>query len=243
MKHTMAIREYYGVDAPGVVRTLGLFGIVFLACGFLPNSIPGASIAHNIWPTGVSMLAACAWMLASSLWIKKRVMRSLLNQRRWRGDETVLDIGCGRGLVAIEAARRVPYGRVHGVDIWQAGDLSGNGPDGIRANAAVAGVGDRLAVETGDARDLPYPDASFDVVSSMTAIHNIGDTEGRHKAISEAWRVLRPGGQVLIFDIRHAKSYLQHLRNLGAVDTALAGPVMLWGPLGWRFSAMKPPEL
>ncbi|MGI4827168.1 MAG: class I SAM-dependent methyltransferase [Janthinobacterium lividum] len=172
--------------------------------------------------------------------MKKKVMRSLLNQRHWLNDETVLDVGCGRGLVAIEAARRVPFGRVHGVDIWHAADLSGNNPDAIRANAAIAGVSDRLTVDTGDARNLPYTDASFDVVSSMTAIHNIGNVEGRRKAISEVWRVPRPGGQVLIFDIRHAKAYLQQLRELGAVDTALAGPVLLWGPLGWRISATKP---
>ena len=64
--------------------------------------------------------------------------------------------------------------------------------------------------------------------------------EGRFQAVSELWRVLRPGGQILIFDIRHAKSYLQHLRDLGAVDTTVAGPILLWGPLGWRISAAKP---
>jgi arsenite methyltransferase len=238
----MANREYYGIDAPGVVRTLGLLGIVFVACRFLPNSIPGASVAHKLWMTGLSALAAAGWMLASSLWIKKGVMRSLLNQRRWRGDEIVLDVGCGRGLLAIEAARRIPDGRVHGVDIWQAADLSGNSPDAIRANGAIAGVANRLMIETADARDLPYPDASFDVVSSMTAIHNIEDTDGRCKAISEVWRVLRPGGQVLIFDIRHAREYLRQLRDMGAINTSLVGPIMLWGPLGWRFSATKPPE-
>jgi arsenite methyltransferase len=164
-------------------------------------------------------------------------LHSLLNQRQWRGDETV---GCGRGLAAIEASRRVLHGRVYAVDIWQASDLSRNSPEAIRRNATVAGVEDRLIIDTGDARKLPYPDASFDVVSSITAIHNIEDTDGRRKAVSEMWRVLRPGGQLLIFDIRHARSYLQQLRDLGARDTALAGPIMLWGPIGWRSCAMKP---
>jgi arsenite methyltransferase len=234
----MADRENYGIDAPGVVRALGLLGIILVAYRFLPNDIRGALIVRKFWPTGISALAAAAWMLASSLWIKKRVMHSLLNQRQWCGDETVLDVGCGRGLVAIEAARRVLHGRVYAVD--KASDLSGNSPEAIRRNATVAGVEDRLIIDTGDARKLPYPDASFDVVSSMTAIHNIEDTDGRHKAVSEMWRVLRPGGQLLIFDIRHARSYLQQLRDLGARDTALAGPTMLWGPIGWRFRAMKP---
>ena len=240
VESAMADRERYGVDAPGVVRVLATLGTVFVACRLVPNSIPGAAIAHRFWMTGVSALAAAAWMLAPSLWIKKKVMHALLDQRRWRGDETVLDVGCGRGLLAVEAARRVPHGMVHGVDLWQAADLSGNGPEAIRANAAIARVANRLAIETGDARNLPYPDARFDVVSSMTAIHNIENADGRREAISEAWRVLRPGGQILIFDLLHAKSYLQHLRELGAINTALIGPILLWGLPGWRFSATKP---
>lgn len=243
MRNKNSGREDYGIDAPGVVRTLGGVGMVFLLGRLVPNGVPGASIAHVFWPTGVSMLAASAWMLASSLWIKKRVMRSLLGQRNWNGTERVLDVGCGRGLVAVEAARRVPAGAVHGVDIWQAEDLSGNGPQAIRANASIAGVLSRLTIDTGDARNLPYADSTFDVVCSMTAIHNIKDVEGRRKAISEIWRVLRPGGQILIFDIRHAKTYLQQLSELGAMDTGIAGPIIMWGPLGWRFRATKPLQL
>jgi len=105
-------------------------------------------------------------------------MRSLLDQRRWRGDERVLDIGCGRGLLTVEAARRVPNGKVHGVDIWQSADLSGNGPSAIRTNAAIAGVANQIEIDTGDARKLPYADGSFDVVCSMTAIHNIESAAG-----------------------------------------------------------------
>jgi SAM-dependent methyltransferase len=221
---------------------MALLGLICFAGRLVPANMPGALFAHSLWAAGVSFLASAAWMLLSSLSLKRRVMRSLLNQRHWRGDENVLDVGCGRGLLAIEAARRVPQGTIRGVDIWQAVDLSGNTPDAIRANAAIAGVADRLTVETGDARQLPYPDASFDVVASMTVLHNIGDAAGRDKAVAEIWRVLRPGGQVLIFDIRHARSYLQRLRSLGAVDTVLKGPILLWGPLGWRFSAMKPPQ-
>jgi len=74
----------------------------------------------------------------------------------------------------------------------------------------------------------------------MTAIHNIPDKPGRRDAISEAWRVLRPGGQVLIFDIRHTRTYLQQLKDLGAVDERLKGPILLWGPVGWSFVASKP---
>ncbi|QDZ09082.1 class I SAM-dependent methyltransferase [Sphingomonas panacisoli] len=181
-----------------------------------------------------------AWMVVSSRWLKPQVLKSLLDQHAWRGDEAVLDIGCGRGLVAIAAARRAPHGYVTGIDLWQEVDLAGNSPAAIHANAVAAGVADRLTVDTGDARALPYPDASFDVVASMTAIHNIPDAAGRTTAIAEAWRVTRPGGQILIYDIRHARAYAAQLKTLGAVDIRMSLPILLWGVLGWRFAATKP---
>jgi arsenite methyltransferase len=73
----------------------------------------------------------------------------------------------------------------------------------------------------------------------MTALHNIPGAEGRRVAVAEAWRVTRPGGQLLIFDIRHGRSYAAQLRALGAA-VKLTGPILLWGPIGWRFSAVKP---
>jgi arsenite methyltransferase len=242
-------RENYGIDAPTVVRNLAGIGIlliivsaataVLLSLGLVGRSSLVMVLRNNGLVTALICLIMAFWMIASSKWLKQRVARALLDMRSWRGDEQVLDVGCGRGLVAVAAARRVPRGKVTGVDIWQEVDLGGNSPEAIRANAQAAGVSDRLSVDTGDARSLPYPDASFDVVGSMTAIHNIPDAEGRRAAIAEAWRVTRPGGQILIFDIRHARGYAAQLRSLGA-DVTLKGPILLWGPIGWRFSAVKP---
>jgi SAM-dependent methyltransferase len=241
-------KENYGIDAPSVVRNLALIGVILLVLGI--GSIlatntgllePGGPtrIFVNAMPSGIICLVMAGWMIASSKLLKQRVCRRMLDSRQWRGDEAVLDVGCGRGLVAVAAARRVPEGRVTGIDLWQAKDLAGNNPEAIRANAEAAGVAERLSVDTGDARALPYADASFDVVASMTAIHNIPDAEGRMKAIDEAWRVTKPGGQILIFDIRHGRKYAKRLRELGAADVQLTGPILLWGPVGWRFRATK----
>jgi arsenite methyltransferase len=232
--------EHYGIDAPTVVRNLALGGAALVVVGLvLPHWPAAAAFGPNCIAVGVPMLVAAAWMLSSSLWLKKLVMRRLLDERAWSGSETMLDVGAGRGLVAIAAARRAPRGRIHAVDLWQAVDLSGNNPAGLRRNAVAAGVNDRLQVDTGDARSLPYPDEMFDVVTSMTVIHNIPDAAGRKQAIAEIWRVTKPGGQILIFDIRHARSYLKQLRALGTGEVKLVGPILLWGPVGWRFSAYK----
>jgi cyclopropane fatty-acyl-phospholipid synthase-like methyltransferase len=58
------------------------------------------------------------------LWARDRLLDGL----ELRGDETVLDVGCGRGLLLIGAAKRLTTGKAPGVDIWQAEDLSGNLP-------------------------------------------------------------------------------------------------------------------
>jgi len=245
-------QEDYGIDAPKVVRNLAVIGGLLIVASLgvmlaVPDGANGASpilrLVRNGLPSGIVCVIMSFWMIASSKWLKFRVARALLDMRRWRGDEKVLDVGCGRGLIAVNAAKRVPVGHVTGIDLWQARDLAGNNPEAIRANAAVAGVGERLTVDTGDARELPYADGSFDAVASMTAIHNIPDRAGRTAAISEAWRVTKPGGQILIFDIRHARNYAALLRTAGAVDVRLDGPILLWGPMGWRVSATKPGDM
>jgi SAM-dependent methyltransferase len=242
-------KENYGQDAPGVVRGLALAGVVLLFAArssgrgglWLTNlSGPIEALRPTAIATGLGLVLMALWMMISSRWLKQIVLRQLLDSRQWRGDERVLDVGCGRGLVAIGAARRVPNGRVTGIDLWAARDLSGNDAVHARANAEAAGVADRLEIDTGDMRTLPYTDGAFDVVASMTAIHNIEEEAGRVAAVAEIWRVTKPGGQILIYDIRHARAYARQFRTLGATDIRMSWPILLWGVLGWRFSATRP---
>jgi len=69
---------------------------------------------------------------------------------------------------------------------------------------------------------------SFDVVLSSLAIHNISSRAGREKAVSEAVRVLRPGGRLVIVDVRATGQYKARLAELGMSDVARCG-------MGWRF--------
>ena len=114
----------------------------------------------------------------------------------------MLDVGCGLGLFLIGAAKRLSTGRAVGIDKWQQEDLSGNN-EGALSNAMIEGVADKVEVHTGDARKLPFPDASFDVVLSSMALHNIYNAGERQTAVREIARVLAPGGRVLIVDVRH----------------------------------------
>ncbi|MEO8190272.1 MAG: class I SAM-dependent methyltransferase [Acidobacteriota bacterium] len=216
-------RPDYGIDAPGVVRNLFIAGGVCLAIAvtvwlrlwsgvLVTPSVAGVQIrfplgAATSW-AALALLAMATWMIWESLVGKIRGREKLLDQISWNGNEEVLDVGCGRGLMLIGAAKRLTSGGLAtGVDIWQSEDLSGNRPEAALENAQREGVEDRVRVKTADMRKLPFPNDSFHVVLSSVAIHNIYSVEGRGEAISEIARVLRPGGQALIDDIRHGREY------------------------------------
>src|SRR4029450_8123338 len=97
-----------------------------------------------------------------------------------RGAERVLDMGCGRGAVLIAVAKRLTTGPVTGAAMGSPHNQSGNAREIALRNASLEGVADRVIVETGDMRALPFPDASFDVVVSSLAIHHISSNDRRH---------------------------------------------------------------
>src|SRR5205814_2168916 len=131
----------------------------------------------------------------------------LLDRLGLRGDERILDLGCGRGAVLLMAAQHLTTGRAVGVDLWRTVDQSGNSAEATQRNAIAEGVADRVDLHTGDMTALPFENNSFDVIVSSLAIHNISSRAGRDKAISEAVRVLRPGGRLLIVDVRGTGQY------------------------------------
>jgi SAM-dependent methyltransferase len=243
----VAERADYGLDAPGVVRNLLVCGVIGLllwasrAFGLWPAVLaigPLAGVTLNfpladmgLWAGG-SCLAMGLWMLWSSKVGKARRRERLLDQLTWTGSENVLDVGCGRGNMLVGAAKRLTRGgKATGVDIWQAEDLSGNTPDAALENARREGVADRVAVKTADMRQLPFPDGAIDVVVSCAAIHNIYAGDERAKALREIARVLAPGGQALIDDIRHLGEYAAVLASSGCrdvrrVDSRLAGALL-----------------
>ncbi|MEU7579928.1 class I SAM-dependent methyltransferase [Streptomyces sp. NPDC041068] len=169
---------------------------------------------------GAVLMANTGIYLHTTLHGKFRIWKRELDRAGLKGDERLLDLGCGRGAVLIEAARRLPTGHAVGVDLWSGQDQSGNRPEATLANAAAAGVADRVEVRTADMTELPFADASFDVVTSALAIHNIPSFAGRYRAVDEAMRVLRPGGQLFVADFwAMARKYAAHIGQ----DTTLRG--------------------
>ncbi|WP_036324623.1 class I SAM-dependent methyltransferase [Microbispora sp. ATCC PTA-5024] len=220
-------RANYGVDAPGVLVGLTLGGIAELVLTAVLFGI-GWPIPAVVFLVGaVILLAGAALFANTTLRGKFQVWDEELDRLGLKGDEHALDLGCGRGLVLFKAARRLPAGRATGVDLWTR-DQSGNSMDAAMANARAEGVADRVELVTGDMRDLPFDDASFDLVVSSLAVHNIPDDEGRAAAVREAFRVLRPGGVLRLADFRHSRRYAEVLGECGAADVQVYD-------LGWRF--------
>ncbi|MEU4241927.1 class I SAM-dependent methyltransferase [Actinoplanes sp. NPDC026619] len=218
-------RARYGVDAPPA-----LFGLVSGAVLLIPGTILTAVNAGwwALWPAAVFVYLAgsAALYLHTTKRGKFAVWAEILDDLGLRGDERVLDLGCGRGAVLIAVAKRLPQGHVTGADLWRSVDQSGNAPEVTTANAAAEGVAGRVSLDTADMTALPYPDDSFDLVVASMAIHNIHPARGRRTALDEALRVLRPGGRLVIADISAAKSYQAHLTERGLAPAIRS--------LGWR---------
>jgi arsenite methyltransferase len=224
-------RPPYGVDAPGVVRN---FAIGAAVCGVAAAglAVAGAApfIAGALGLCAVMFAATVAAMLHSSRRGKLIERDRLLDGLELRGDEAVLDVGCGSGLLLVGAAKRLPEGRAVGVDIWSRTDQSGNGRDAALANAQAESVADRVEVIDGDMRALPFPDGTFDAVVASIAIHHLPDRDERERACVEIARVLRPGGRVAVLDFAGTHDCALAFEDAGLVGITRSGPSLRMYP-------------
>lgn len=132
------------------------------------------------------------------------------------GAGRVLDVGAGSGRASLMVLLARPDARVTALDIFDNRfGIGDNTPQRLRANARIAGVADRLDVTTGDMRQLPFPDASFDAAVSSFAIDHL-NRQGVARSLAELHRVVRPDGQMLLMVVnqdgwsRAAFPFLMH---------------------------------
>jgi arsenite methyltransferase len=118
----------------------------------------------------VICFAEAALMLIYARVGKFRHRDRMLAQVPWRGDEHVVDIGTGRGLLLIGAAKRLTTGRATGIDIWNPSDLSDNARYRTMRNLVAEGVADRCDLVDELAQELSLADASADVVLSNLSV-------------------------------------------------------------------------
>lgn len=209
----------YGFDAPGIMRNLISFGALVIAIGFAfplysDNKILKYFSYFVILLGAVFFILGMA-MLAYSLKGKYRTRDLMLSKINWKGDENVLDVGTGQGLLMNGAAKHLTTGKSIGIDIWSSKDLSDNSISKTLANAELEGVKDKIEIRNEDARSLTFADNSFDVVLSLLCIHNIEPLEDQKKACFEIARVLKPNGTALIGDYIPTTEYAKAFKEAG----------------------------
>ncbi len=137
-----------------------------------------------------------------------RLRQATLERAAIRPGERILEVGCGTGTLALAAKARGGAGsQVSGIDI---------APDMVetaRRKAAKAGL--EVQFQVGRIEAIPFPDGQFNLVLSSLMLHHIHGIEAKQQGPQEIFRVLKPGGRLLIVDVAPPEN--PHLRGLASL--------------------------
>jgi len=220
-------RGYFG-SGTGIVVLHGLVLAVvaaFLFFGGIRHRLLLRSSVHREGAPskGIVLHGAGAYDLVAWLFTlgrERKFRQSMLRCARLRPGESVLDVGCGTGTLAIAAKREVGVaGSIVGLD------ASAEMIERARSKAARASV-DATFVD-GAAQSLPFADASFDCVLGTLMLHHLSKP-ARIEFFREARRVLRPGGRLLLIDFAkpERRSRMPRLHRHGHVNMEAIGDIV-----------------
>ena len=123
-------------------------------------------------------------------------------------------------------------GHATGIDIWSRKDMGGNSEAATRRNLKIEHVGGRCTLVSAPAQDMPFSDASFDVILSNLCLHNIYNREARLRAVREICRVLKPGGVAIISDYKRTGEYAAEMGQARfAIEKRFGNPLYTFPPL------------
>ena len=213
-----------GITALAVVLAILSFSVFHItALGVLFSVVTAALAALLVWITWIRRQYAFG-----GGGIMEQVHRVVLSHLDYDGEGKILEVGCGSGALTIRSALTWPKAKVIGVDYW--GAVYNYSKALCEKNAASEGVASRCVFQHGDAKQLDFPDESFDVVISNYVYHNVMGAD-MQKLLLESLRVLKKGGVFALNDDMKQKMYgdmedfAQKLRDMGyeevrLVDTA-----------------------
>ena len=222
----------YGQDVPGLAKGSALVGLISSVIviahlvGLLSTSIfvalrqgTALPLGEVIFLTTLSILGIVSLSFSAFLFWSSRRGKFLMRDRvlaglQLQGDEAVLDVGCGNGLLLIGAAQHLTTGTAVGVDIWREDIESHNSPASALHNAELAGVADCVDVQSANACDLPFGDGRFDVVLTSFMLHHMSKVD-RETAVRQMARVLKPSGQLIIVELAHIQQLVSILQDYG----------------------------
>lgn len=234
LNDTFHKKPQYGCDAPEVIKRMLLYSMLSLLITIvlslsLPANLISKLIIAAMGMLTIFLLMPAVTILIGSIHFKFRERDWLFAKLPLKGDETILDLGCGHGLLLIGAAKQITTGKVHGLDLWVQADQYDNSTEAVLRNAKIENVESKIEIHSGDMRKIPFADASIDIVISSWAIHNIYNQQEREIVLTEIIRVLKPGGRIAILDIEHAPTYRDYFIQRDLQNVQLIGPRYTFG--------------
>ncbi len=145
----------------------------------------------------------CTWLWTFG---SKSVRKTTVKAARLKAGEAVLDVGCGTGDLTLRAARRVgAEGRAAGIDA---------SPNMIKIARRKAAKKSRdVDFRVAPIEDLPFTDGEFDAALSSLMIHHLPD-DLKLRGLAEVRRVLKPGGRLVVVDLKPGKGIVGFLSHL-----------------------------
>ncbi len=135
-----------------------------------------------------------------SLGIDRRWRKKAVRLLKYREGARILDVATGTGDVALEIARATPPSvKITGADFCKEMVALG------QIKAAQSPYADRIDFKVAPCEDLPFPNETFDSITIAFGIRNVVD---RKLGLAEMWRVLRPGGRMIILEFSTPRSRL-----------------------------------
>jgi SAM-dependent methyltransferase len=224
---------------PAGLYLLAFIGLALGAASLTSSMADSALLKFSTLMLGLLLIipVILAYRFAQRKWkYASKIRQEIFDSLSLRGDEKLLDIGCGSGMLLNEAAKRLTSGQALGIDIWEPHTGGGNYAL-LMKNAKAEGVADKIQFKQADVRQLPFEDAAFDVIVSSGALHHIGrDMSDHEKALNEMTRVLKPGGRIVLWDTTHMiKGYASRMKASGITSEVKEA---VNSPFGFEMSVM-----
>lgn len=197
----------YGYTALKYFAYMGVIGFIGL-CAALVGTFLNPPLSTLLIILGIPVAFVRIWIAISYVPLYNLLFTGKAQDKIWRkitkfsnlkGDEKILDVGCGTGRASISLAKRLSTGKVTGIDIFKG--VSGTSPEPARRNAKIEGIISKVKFRYGNILNAPFKNNTFDVVNASSVLHEIRGHENQQKAMWEIYRVLKPGGKFVTLEI------------------------------------------
>ena len=200
-------KPQYGFVAIRYFAITGSIGLIVLVVSLIAYMFSFLESPFNLvfLIVGIPVAYICLHISLSYIPLYFRLLRPTNIQSIWKniitesmnsiGKLSILDIGCGTGLVSVTLARQLPHAQIIGIDLFHG--VSGHSPSQPTRNAKLEDVANRVSFKQGNLLKIPFPNNSFDLVTAGSVLHELHSDELCLQALHEIMRVLKPNGKFI----------------------------------------------